>query len=126
MAKTNPIGVRFRPDILESLEKNFKIDSPQQALVFLERFYVQHSHLAKDITQVLRDGEVPYSDKKIPPSGEKKDLSGNDKKRELSADVKLQIEECKRELAALTGTSSVAIGRKKFLRNKIDSLYAGK
>lgn len=54
MAKTNPIGVRFRQDVLDLLNTNHKIDSPQKALVFMERFYVQHHKLAQDITQVLR------------------------------------------------------------------------
>lgn len=39
MAKTNPIGVRFRQDILEKLKKDYKIDSPQKALVFLENYW---------------------------------------------------------------------------------------
>lgn len=60
MNKTSPIGVRFRLDVLESLKKNFSIDSPQKALVFLERFYVSNESRAKDITQVLRSkGQLP-------------------------------------------------------------------
>lgn len=54
MAKTNPIGVRFRQDVLDLLNANHKIDSPQKALVFMERFYCQHHKLALDVTQVLR------------------------------------------------------------------------
>lgn len=52
--KTDPIGVRFRKDVLESLKAKNWADSPQKALVFLERFYCQHYKLAEDITQVIR------------------------------------------------------------------------
>lgn len=51
--KTEPIGVRFRKDVLESLKGKKWADSPQKALVFLERFYCQYHKLADDITQVL-------------------------------------------------------------------------
>lgn len=54
MAKTNPIGVRFREDVLEKLRIDHGVDSPQKSLIFLERFYVTHSELAKNVTQVLR------------------------------------------------------------------------
>jgi len=54
MNKTNPIGVRFRLDILEKLKTDHKIDSPQKALVFLERFYVANHQLLKDVTTPLR------------------------------------------------------------------------
>lgn len=65
MAKTNPIGVRFRTDILEDLKTKFKIDSPQKALVFMERFYVQHSGRVS-ILDVLRENPK----KKIAPESE--------------------------------------------------------
>lgn len=55
MAKTNPIGVRFRQDILDKLKVDHGVDSPQKALVFLERFFVAHHNLGKDATQILRD-----------------------------------------------------------------------
>jgi hypothetical protein len=55
MAKTNPIGVRFRDDVLAKLKTDHKVESPQKALVFLEQFYVTHHALAKDVKQVLRD-----------------------------------------------------------------------
>ena len=42
MAKTAPIGVRFRQDILDHLKKNVGVDTPQGALTFMERFYVHH------------------------------------------------------------------------------------
>lgn len=42
MAKTKPIGVRFREDILESLKNDKLADTPQGALVFLETFYLDH------------------------------------------------------------------------------------
>lgn len=54
MPKTNPIGVRFREDILMDLKTKFNIDSPQKALVFLERFYMQHSSKVS-VVDVLRD-----------------------------------------------------------------------
>lgn len=54
MAKTNPIGVRFRTDVLEKLNTDHKIDTPQKALVFLEQFYVTHHKLATDPKEILR------------------------------------------------------------------------
>jgi hypothetical protein len=63
MAKTNPIGVRFREEILNKLKTDHGIDTPQKALVFLERFYANHCELAKDITAPLRKGgEVKIKD----------------------------------------------------------------
>lgn len=56
--KTNPIGVRFRKDILELLKNKFAISSPQKALIFLERFYVTNSKLADDIGNVLKSEQV--------------------------------------------------------------------
>lgn len=55
MPKTNPIGVRFREDILEKLKTDHGIDSPQKGLVFLERFYVEHHKVAKDYAAILRN-----------------------------------------------------------------------
>lgn len=63
--KTNPIGVRFRPDVLEKLDREHGIKSPQAALVFLERFYCQHWQLTKDIAAPLRT-EKPLIIKKPP------------------------------------------------------------
>lgn len=54
MNKTNPIGVRFRADLLEKLKNEHGIESPQKALVFYERFFVTWSHLGKDIKFPLR------------------------------------------------------------------------
>lgn len=54
MAKTNPIGVRFRTDVLEKLNTDHKIDTPQKALVFLEQFYINHYKLATDPKEILR------------------------------------------------------------------------
>lgn len=54
MAKTNPIGVRFREDVLEHLKTNFSVEGHQKALNFLERFYVTHWKLGKDISSPLR------------------------------------------------------------------------
>lgn len=55
MNKTNPIGVRFRQDLLDKLKSEHGIDSPQKALVFYERFYAQHHLLAKDVKNPLRN-----------------------------------------------------------------------
>lgn len=55
MNKTNPIGVRFRQDLLDKLKSEHGIDSPQKALVFYERFYAQHHLLAKDVKGPLRN-----------------------------------------------------------------------
>lgn len=52
--KTNPIGVRFRVDILEKLKNEHSAETPQKALNFLERFFVTHNALAKDLKQPLR------------------------------------------------------------------------
>ena len=58
MNKTKPIGVRFRPDLLEKLKNEYGIDSPQKALVFYERFFAAHSNLAKEVKPPLRDKEA--------------------------------------------------------------------
>lgn len=55
MNKTNPIGVRFRQDLLDKLKADHGIDSPQKALVFYERFFSAHHALAKDVKNPLRD-----------------------------------------------------------------------
>lgn len=67
MAKTKPIGVRFREDILDSLKTKFSVGSPQKALVFLESFYVQHHKLAENIIDVLKKekNNVPNIDKTL-------------------------------------------------------------
>lgn len=67
MAKTKPIGVRFREDILDSLKTKFSVGSPQKALVFLESFYVQHHKLAENIIDVLKKekNNVPGIDKTL-------------------------------------------------------------
>lgn len=54
MNKTNPIGVRFRADLLERLKLDHGIESPQKALVFYERFFVNHGELVKDVKSPLR------------------------------------------------------------------------
>lgn len=55
MNKTNPIGVRFRADLLEKLKNDHGIESPQKALVFYERFFVTHSGYVRDVKAPLRD-----------------------------------------------------------------------
>lgn len=61
MAKTNPIGVRFRQDVLDSLKKDNLADSPQKALVHLERFYVTWKDKAAKLDKIgmLRDEPKP-------------------------------------------------------------------
>lgn len=56
MNKTNPIGVRFRADLLEKLKAEHGIESPQKALIFYERFFVAHSGYVRDVKSPLRDG----------------------------------------------------------------------
>jgi hypothetical protein len=55
MNKTNPIGVRFRTDLLEKIKTEHGIESPQKALVFYERFFAQHHLLAREVKSPLRD-----------------------------------------------------------------------
>lgn len=54
MAKTKPIGVRFRKDILTFLKDKHSVDTPQKALIFMERFYVQHSDKVS-VLDILRE-----------------------------------------------------------------------
>ena len=63
MAKTNPIGVRFRTEILDFIKENIGADTPQQALVFMENFYRQH-HEKVSILDSLRDAP-PTEDFKV-------------------------------------------------------------
>src|SRR5688572_18658331 len=59
MNKTNPIGVRFRADLLEKLKSDHGIESPQKALVFYERFFVAHGELVKYVKSPLRKETPP-------------------------------------------------------------------
>jgi hypothetical protein len=43
MAKTNPIGVRFEPTVLEELKAKKLADTPQKALNFLQGFWRAHA-----------------------------------------------------------------------------------
>jgi hypothetical protein len=62
MAKTDPIGVRFRREILDFIKEKVGADTPQQALVFMENFYRQHWERAS-ILDVLRDNPPPIPEK---------------------------------------------------------------
>lgn len=87
MAKTNPIGVRFRQDILEKLKVDHSIEGAQKALIFLEQFYVAHYKLAKDVTESLRN-EPP----KINTSIRQYPLEDKDVDREIdNSEIEKQI-----------------------------------
>lgn len=72
MNKTNPIGVRFRADLLEKLKTDHGVDSPQKALVFYEKFYAQHHSLTKDVAAPLRASSPKGEKKPIPPAPKNK------------------------------------------------------
>lgn len=95
MNKTNPIGVRFRLDILEKLKKDHKIESPQKALVFLERFYVSHHSVLKEVSAPLRTEKVKdtHQAKEKPKKAfnEKEDHSEKESKRELTPIEKIRL-----------------------------------
>lgn len=65
MNKTNPIGVRFRADLLEKLKFEFGVDSPQKALVFYERFFLSHGVLSDDAASSTQEED---SDEVIRPA----------------------------------------------------------
>ncbi len=54
MAKTNPIGVRFNPDLLLHLKEDGIADTPQKALNFLENFYHQNRKDNPDFVEILK------------------------------------------------------------------------
>lgn len=62
MAKTNPIGVRFRQDLLDHIKAKFGVDSPQKALVFYERMYVQFNGKISSLDILRENKEQPKSD----------------------------------------------------------------
>jgi len=62
--KTNPIGVRFRTEMLDFIKEKVGADTPQQALVFLENFYRQHWERVS-ISDALRDNPPPEPEKSI-------------------------------------------------------------
>lgn len=51
MNKTNPIGVRFRADLLEKLKNDHGIESPQKALVFYEKFFVERTAYVRPVKE---------------------------------------------------------------------------
>ena len=64
MAKTNPIGVRFRTEILDFIKESVGANTPQQVLVFLENFYRQH-HDKISVLDALRGATPPDDDFKV-------------------------------------------------------------
>lgn len=57
MAKTQPIGVRFREDIIETLKE--QATSPQKVLNFLENFYSQYADKIKEFEGKNQKPELP-------------------------------------------------------------------
>lgn len=60
MAKTNPIGVRFNEELLNTLKESSIADSPQKALNLYERTYVEsinkkviHNNIPENKEQIL-------------------------------------------------------------------------
>jgi hypothetical protein len=64
MAKTQPIGVRFRADIIETLKE--QAATPQKVLIFLEDFYEENADKIKDFEAKneppVNDFEVKYTE----------------------------------------------------------------
>lgn len=107
MAKTNPIGVRFKQENLDYLKKEHGVDSPQKALVFYERFFMQHHKLAKDS---LRDEKVfPKPDAQIKAEGAEK---------AAKADLKMSLGQlkglCPKELTGFDRSQWIANERQKY------------
>ena len=67
MAKTNPIGVRFNPDLLLQLKEDGIADTPQKALNFLSDFYHQNRKDKPDFVEILK----PFFENKVAPLPQK-------------------------------------------------------
>lgn len=115
MSKTKPIGVRFREDVLGMLNEKFKIETPQRALVFLERFYFQHHKLAEDITQVLRKDSIQKLPKPIsslkPKELPKEPFVQNPTRPKNLEELKAL---CPSELIGLDRSNWIALERQKY------------
>lgn len=100
MNKTNPIGVRFRADLLEKLKSEFGVDSPQKALIFYERFFVSHGILLNDVTLPIRSSKDAPKEKSTAPAeskaAKKESIPEALSKKEVEAVLK-QIEEVRSE-----------------------------
>lgn len=110
MAKSNPIGVRFREDMLEAFKEDKIADSPQKALNFLTQFYLENRpnkpnwvEMFKDIPIIKREGTEKSSTKalNLPKTEEKqKDKETEAKKvdTEKRAEIASKISEIEKEL----------------------------
>lgn len=57
--KNKPVPVRFDLKLLEVLKEEEKIDTPQQALNFLTRFWENNRPAKDDLTNDLKDIKMP-------------------------------------------------------------------
>jgi predicted GIY-YIG superfamily endonuclease len=104
-SKTNPIGVRFRREMLDFIKEKVGADTPQQALVFLENFYRQHWEKVS-ILDALRDNP--------PTEPEKSDIQ-----KQWEA-IKPVLDELKEALAETIppSRSQSEMGRKSWQKDK--------
>jgi hypothetical protein len=76
--KTNPIGVRFRRNVLARMKKSKHADGPQQALIYLEDMYIDREKMDDMSTNKPPSGklvtikEVAATKKGLDPSKDSK------------------------------------------------------
>lgn len=67
--KNKPVPVRFDLKLLELLKEEEKIDTPQQALNFLAKFWENHRPAKSDFSSDLKDVKTPAPVRKVKESG---------------------------------------------------------
>lgn len=81
--KTNPIGVRFRKDLLEKLEQDGIADTPQKVLNFLTDFYHEHDPNKINFAETFKNSKLFDKEKKKSDDKQDKPQFKNDIERKL-------------------------------------------
>lgn len=104
MAKTNPIGVRFNPDLLLQLKEDKIADTPQKALNFLSNFYHENKKDKPDFVKAFKVfDKKDLSEKKVAPFPQ-----------ETKVTLDVIRESCPKELTGLDRSAWISAERIKY------------